>query len=198
MVSWFLTWEVWASMAAGLTVSGCVLIAARLMRYFRRGRLAGFEDADVPWDDLVDMLRSHNEGKPASEHLTEEQLLQSLLDDARSASDSGSGSWVSTTPTDRRRSRRRWLNPIEVVVLSPFHEQPLHGLVVNRSVGGLAILADYDFAPETVLRIRPTDAPPGVGYIDVCVRHTKSASRLFVIGCQYKGEVPWNVKVWFG
>jgi hypothetical protein len=103
-----------------------------------------------------------------------------------------------TAGAERRRSIRRWFNPIEVVVISPFHTEPLHGLVVNRSVGGLAILMDMDFESDTVLNVRPKDAPTGVGYIEVRVRHVRKASKLWVIGCQYQGEIAWNVKVWFG
>src|SRR5205823_1820377 len=99
---------------------------------------------------------------------------------------------------ERRSSRRRWANPIEVRLTSPFHEQPQHGLVINRSTGGLAVLTDANFSPGTVLFVRPEEAPASVPAVEVEVRHSRMVSKLCLIGCQYRGELPWNVKVWFG
>jgi hypothetical protein len=32
----------------------------------------------------------------------------------------------------------------------------------------------------------------------VVVRHSRAAGKLWLTGCEYDEDVPWNVKVWFG
>jgi hypothetical protein len=195
MISWLLTWEVLVSLAGCLIFIGGIILSTRVSNYLR-GRQLAVEEADVPWEELVDLLRAHNEGIPEAEQaVSEDELLRSLLDESRVFNKKQK---LAPSTTDRRRNRRRWLNPIEVDIISPFHEQPLHGLIVNRSAGGLAILADIVFDAGAVLRVRRVDAPPEVDYIEVCVRNTRAASHLWVMGCQYKDEIPLQSKAWFG
>jgi hypothetical protein len=86
----------------------------------------------------------------------------------------------------------------KITLISPYHENLVHGLVFNRSVGGLAILTDVEFTPDTILSARAVHAPQGFGYARICVRHARQVSKLWIIGCEYTEEIPWNVKVWFG
>lgn len=195
VVNWLVTWEIWASLGVGLGVSGVVVALGRYTGIFRRrGKVVPTEE-ELPWEDLLAMLKTgKGEGQ---EEMSAAQLLEALMEQMPKSAEPAGVNWTPTS-SERRRNRRRWLNPIEVVLLSPFHDKPLHGLVVNRSVGGLAILADVPFESDSVLRVRSVEAPVGIGFVDVTVRHVREVSGLHVLGCQYNDEVPWNVKVWFG
>jgi hypothetical protein len=200
MTSWLSDWVVWASLGIGLGVSGLVFVLGARFRLGRR-RLAAaagaMREEDLPWHDLLSLLKARYSGgkSPATEDLSSDELMDLLLKDL-----------PASTPADafwepaggRRRNRRRWANPIEVTMISPFHDQPIHGLVINRSTGGMAILTDVSVTEGTVLAVRAVEAPKGISYVDVNVRHSRQASKLWIIGCQYNDEVPWNVKVWFG
>jgi hypothetical protein len=201
--SWIYDWIVWVSLIMGLAVAGLVYVVVGIVvRPFRMPQRAPvFNEEDIPWEGLHELMKGrYTDGKsPANEELPAEELMQMLMTQVSDTGiDAPSGVNWSAPQGERRRSLRRWFNPIEVVILSPFHENPLHGLVINRSTGGLAILSDISFDADTVLRVRPMDAPAGITYVEVTVRHARKASKLWVIGCQYKENVAWNVKVWFG
>ena len=54
------------------------------------------------------------------------------------------------------------------------------------------------FAPGTTVHIRPGEAPSYIPAVEAEVKHCRKAGKNFVIGCQFRGELPWNVRVWFG
>lgn len=195
--SWMYSWELWASLGSGVSVGGLVLA---LGKYFRLGWWrpppAPPREEDLPWADLLELFKQRRKENPGDKVSTDE-LLDSLLAEIGDTAPNGAD-WTSSPADDRRKTRRRWSNPIEVVLCSPFHNKMLHGLVINRSTGGLAILTDVPFEPDTVVGVRAIDAPSGVGFIDLCVRHSREVSKLWLIGCQYKDEIPWKAKVWFG
>jgi len=190
------SWVIWASIGIGVCVTGLVFVAGR--KVDRRRKPRALPEEDLPWEDLLILLKDRYKGKSAEdEKLSSDELMDALLAELANkivlpeAGENWNGS-------DRRRARRRWANPIQVILISPYHANTVHGLVINRSTGGLAILTDVPFEPETVLSVRSVEAPRGVGFVDVCVRHARKASKLWVIGCLYQGEIPWNKKAWFG
>ena len=98
----------------------------------------------------------------------------------------------------RRSGRRRWGNPIEVHLYSSLWVGYLHGLVVNRSTGGLGVYADKYVSPGISLSIRAVDAPVTVPAIWAKVRHCRRVDQGYFLGCVLRGRVPRNVRVWFG
>jgi hypothetical protein len=74
----------------------------------------------------------------------------------------------------------------------------VHGLVINRSTGCLAILLQAEVPAGTSIQVHPVEAPRSVPAVNLEVRHCRKAGRLFLIGCEFCEEVPWNVRVWFG
>jgi hypothetical protein len=100
--------------------------------------------------------------------------------------------------TERREGRRRWGNPVEVQLRSYLWLNHVHGLVVNRSTGGLGIFVDKEVPPGTTLKVRAAESPPYVRGAQVEVRHCLRAGRGFILGCQFSEEIPWNIRVWFG
>jgi hypothetical protein len=99
---------------------------------------------------------------------------------------------------ERRNGGRRWGNPTDIYLLSPLWSGRLHGLVVNRSTGGLGIYFDEEVPPNTRLRVRAMEAPPHVPVVRAEVRYCLKAGKGFLLGCQFSEDVPWNVRVWFG
>src|SRR5207245_282759 len=52
----FVYWTTWVAVGVGSTVAGMVYVTLR--RYARRRRLAAFSsEEDLPWEDLLDLLR---------------------------------------------------------------------------------------------------------------------------------------------
>jgi hypothetical protein len=195
--SWLFNWMIWASLGAGVCVSGLVFTLGR--RIGRRRRQPVVNQEELPWEQLLALMTERYAGRSAAdEKLSPDELMDLLMVGVPTTSSAApeGAEWFSGG--ERRRARRRWTNPVEVMIISPFHDKPIHGLVVNRSTGGMAILTDFDFAVETHLSLRPLAAPQGVGYVKVQVRHIQSVSRLWIMGCAYTAELPWNVKVWFG
>jgi hypothetical protein len=189
------------SVGIGLTVSGVVFLVGARVRLSRLARIrqnAKILEENLPWENLLGLLKTrYGGGKSVTdEELSSDELMDMLLADIPAGSASSGADWQPAG--GRRKSRRRWANPIEVAIVSPFHDKPVHGLVINRSTGGMAILTDVAFEAGTVLSVRSKDAPNGIGYVDVCIRHSRQASKLWIIGCEYNEDVPWNVKVWFG
>jgi hypothetical protein len=74
----------------------------------------------------------------------------------------------------------------------------VHGLVINRSTTGLGILLQEEIPEGTSIKVHSVEAPRSVPFVDLEVIHCGNAGRLFLIGCQFCKEVPWNVRVWFG
>jgi hypothetical protein len=166
-------------------------------------------------------------GLSADEDLLSEELFKELLatppdagldaapeepgaavEDLKSQTQGGIGRGPATSPEDirfltqggveKRTGRRRWGNPTEVHVILPPWPGRLHGLVINRSTGGLAILLQQEVAAGAAIQVHSVEAPRSVPFLKLEVRHCRKAGHLFLVGCQFCEEVPWNVRVWFG
>jgi len=100
---------------------------------------------------------------------------------------------------ERRRYRRRWGNPMELTIKTTEHPiRSVHGIVVNRSERGVALLVDQSFAPKALLDIRTSEAPEDIPWDPVQVCYCRSAGHNWLIGCRFQEDVPWNIQVWFG
>jgi hypothetical protein len=170
-----------------------------------------FASGDLPWEDLLVMLRArHREleesGSPPQENLPPDELLALLLSRLPAKRRRGrrpevppeEREFLASGGAERRASRRRWGNPTEVCLTSPLRSGPLHGLVINRSAGGLAIFVDEEVPPTTMLTVRPLEAPSYVPSPEIEVKRCRKIGRNYLIGCQASTEIPWNVLVWFG
>jgi hypothetical protein len=100
--------------------------------------------------------------------------------------------------SERRKSIRKWGNPVEVQLRPPNSVIPLRGVVINRSTGGLAILVDDAYAMGTQLTVRAVHAPAGVDWIAIEVKNCRAAGKNHVIGCSYPESPSWNAVVWLG
>ena len=200
----FSYWLTWVSFSIGLGVTLTVLWFSGILPFRRRVTL--LDEGDLPWDQLLDLLQTkRKQGGDAAESaddLPSDQVLKDLLKQlpakrgaAPMSEDEAS---YLRSGRQRRASRRRWLNPVEARVTSVLDTAPQNGLIVNQSEGGLAILTDNEHAIGAVLFVSAVEAPKSIPAVGVTVRHTRRAGKLWIHGCEYLQEVPWNVKVWFG
>jgi PilZ domain len=199
----FTSWLTWLHLAMGLGVG--YLVFTSTMAWLRRRRQDDDflpPEEDLPWEELLALMKDRYQGQVA-ENLDTNELCQVLL----SQLPKERPSTIPRVPEDdaylgkgaeRRRSRRRWFNPTVVSFYSPLQNEPLHGIVVNRSTGGLGMLSDAEFPEGTILFVRAVEAPAFISPVKVHVRHSRQAGRMWLVGCQFCDELPWNVKVWFG
>jgi hypothetical protein len=209
----------WLTVGVGLGVAALVgLVAiipyARWRVRLRRLALSSFEE-DLPWHELLETLQARHQqqaaaGGPGDEELPTERLLQELLAALpslparrRGVADIDPEDWHLQAPlpegdVEKRTSRRRWGNPVEVLLSWLGGSNRLHGVVINRSTGGLAIFVDKEIRDGTLFKIRAAEAPDYVPALAMQVRHCRKVGKSYILGCQFCGEVPWNVRVWFG
>jgi hypothetical protein len=217
----------WVVLGVGVTVAASVYgLLGYVKRRLRRRR--GSREEDLSWEDLLERLRLRRRerekaGLAADEDWPLEELYKDLLatppdagpqepgaavEDLKSQAQGGVGRGPAAAPEDlrfqaqggveRRAGRRRWGNPTEVHVILPPWPGRLHGLVINGSAGGLAILLQREVPAGTAIEVHSVEAPRSVPSLKLDVRHCRKAGGLFLASCDFCGEVPWNVRVWFG
>lgn len=203
----------WNLLILGVGLSVTSLVSAFLYWRWVGGpgrKTRSLADEDLPWEDLLHLLRERGRqlaesGAPPQEDLLPEQLLQLLLSrlptlpprPAAPPPPQEEIDFLAEHP-NRRGSPRRWGNPIEVFLNSPLWSQQIHGLVINRSATGLAIFVDVEIPAGSFIKVRAVEAPYYVPWVDIEIIYTKKVSSNFIMGCKYRFETPWNVRVWFG
>jgi hypothetical protein len=218
----------WLAPGVGVTVAALVYGLLGYIRRRLRRRRGGPREEDLSWEDLLESLRLRRRdreeaGLAADDDLPLEELCKDLLatmpaeapgepgaavEDLKSQTHGGLGGEPAAAPEDlrflsqggveTRAGRRRWGNPTEVHVILPPWPGRLQGLVINRSTGGLAILLQQEVSAGAAIEVHSVEAPRSVPFLKLAVRHCRKAGGFFLVGCGFCGEVPWNVRVWFG
>jgi hypothetical protein len=201
-------WATWLTLAVGAVVTSLVFVAPVLYGRWRRWRLrAASREEDLPWEELLNLLEQRNRDRAAGglppEPPTEEEVGRLLarlptLPDPKAQELPEDREFEPVGGKERRGGRRRWGNPTEVHLLSPLWDEHFHGLVVNRSTGGLGIFADKEVPAGMCVQVRAAEAPADVAAVRVEVRHCLPVGRGFILGCQFSEDIPWNIRVWFG
>jgi hypothetical protein len=200
-------WTTWVPLGAGVVVTSLVLGFAVMYGRWRRRLTDPSREEDLPWDSLLELLHQRNRDRAATglppEQLTEELLGQLVarlpaVPDARPLESPEDREFQLLGGTEQRAGGRRWGNPTEVYLYLSFSADRVHGLLVNRSTGGVGIYLDQEVQPGTILQVRAADAPSDIPTVRVEVRHCRKVSKGFVVGCQFCQGVPWNVRVWLG
>ena len=208
----FTDWSTWAAAAVGIAVATLVVVLAVVVARWRRRRRLGAvsREEDLPWDEVLELLRNRKRQRvaagrpPDDDDLPPDELLK-LLVSGLSSQPRGSPEvppeelrFLESGGAEQRAGRRRWGNPTEVYLTTAVYPERLHGLIINRSTGGLAIFVDKEVEAGASVWVRAVEAPVSLPMIEVEVRHSRKVGKNFLLGCQFSGEVPWNVRVWFG
>ena len=101
---------------------------------------------------------------------------------------------------DRRTStRREGGNPVKVVLASPVFKSGTHtGYVLDRSTGGLRMVASTGMPVGTSVQVRAAHAPDETPWVTILVRSCKPHGKGFEMGCEFDRTPPWNVLLLFG
>lgn len=200
-------WSTWVPLAAGALAAFLVLGSAGVYGRWRQRLSQASREEDLPWDELLVLLEKRNRDRAAAglppQEVTEAELDQLLarlpaVEGVRPVELPEDREFRSVDGSERRAGRRRWGNPTEVYLTTCLSEQRVHGIVMNRSTGGLGIYVDEEIPPGTVLTIRAVEAPAYVPSVFAEVRHCRNVGKGFALGCQFRKELPWKVRVWFG
>jgi hypothetical protein len=107
--------------------------------------------------------------------------------------------FVQGSATEQRKAYRRAGNPIEVLLRTPgTGQEPKRGWVVNRSTGGLRLDVDQLVEEESVLEVRPSNAPPITPWVEVKVKDCRRTTDGWHLGCQFVRTPPWALLLMFG
>jgi hypothetical protein len=200
-------WTNWVPFGTGAVVTSLVFGSALLYGRWRHRPPAASQEELGPHEDLQRLLEQHNRAR-ATAGLPPEQPTDEVMGKLRARLPAVPDALPVELPEDqlfqllggdeRRASVRRWGNPTEVHLRSALWYDRLHGLVVNRSTGGLGIYADREIPHGTALKVRAAGAPPSVPTIQVEVRHCRKVGKGNFIGCQFSDDVPWEALAWLG
>jgi hypothetical protein len=200
-------WTVGVPLGAGAVVASLVLGSAGIYRRWRERLNFASREEDLPWDSLLILLEQRNRDRAAA-GLPPQQPTEAELDQMLAKLPAVKVTQPVELPEDRefkvkgateqRTGRRRWGNPTEVRLITELSEEPIHGIVLNRSTGGLGIYVDTEIPPDTLVTIRAVEAPSHVRSVFAEVRHCRKVANGFAVGCQFRTEIPWGVRVWFG
>jgi hypothetical protein len=100
---------------------------------------------------------------------------------------------------DKRRSLRRDSNPIAIFVSDALIPgDPVEGLVLNRSRGGLCLSVPQKADVGQLLAVRTADFPQALASVQLRVRHCKQTGEAWRLGCQFVDDLPWSTVLLFG
>jgi hypothetical protein len=106
--------------------------------------------------------------------------------------------FVHGSSQERRATPRRRGNSVEVFLADSPDKSPVHGWVVDRSVGGLCLLVDKPVPEGAVLQVRPRTAPEATPWTAVEIRSCRAENGEWEVGCQFVKSPQWNVLLLFG
>jgi hypothetical protein len=205
-------WTTCLPLGTGVLVAALVIGSTAMYwrwhgRRGRRGLTGASREEDLPWKELLVLLKKRKQDRAAAglpfQEPTEEELGELLatlpaVEDPEPLERPEDREFMLVGGAERRAGRRRWGNPTEVLITAPGSAGQLHGLVVNRSTGGLGILTDKELSPGALVTIRAVEAPSYVPVAWAEIRHCRKVGNAVLLGCRFSNDISWNVRVWFG
>lgn len=103
------------------------------------------------------------------------------------------------SPLELRKTPRRGGNPVDVLYARPQDKKnPRRAWVFDRSIGGLGLWLDEDFAEGTVLSVLPVNASEVTPWVDVEVVKCRKKEGAFEVGCKFVKTPPSLILMQFG
>ncbi len=105
------------------------------------------------------------------------------------------------SPGELRKSFRRGGRPIEVLYALPDNKKNAQmAWVFDRSFGGVGLVTHDAFVADTVLIVRPADAPEMTPWTEVEVRSCRPFrdGQGFELGCKFVKPPPSSILMMFG
>jgi hypothetical protein len=99
---------------------------------------------------------------------------------------------------DRRAAPRRKGNTVEVQILAGGSEEPVTAWVLDRSVGGLCLLAEHPLPEGVPVKVRPRKQSGQAPWTDVTVKSCRREGSQYELGCQFHRTPSWNLLLQFG
>jgi hypothetical protein len=99
---------------------------------------------------------------------------------------------------DRRAAPRRKGNRVEVFLTDDVKRPPIHGWVVDRSIGGLCLMVEKALTEGQVLQVRPRQAPQTAPWTAIEIRSCRSDGSEWEVGCRFVKPPQWNDLLLFG
>jgi hypothetical protein len=99
---------------------------------------------------------------------------------------------------ERRATRRRKGNTVQVLLRYPDQEETFPAWVLDRSQGGLCLLVEQPVAVDCVLKVRPRTSNDPTHWVEVIVRSCRPAGTQHEIGVQFQQIPNWNLLLQFG
>jgi len=106
--------------------------------------------------------------------------------------------YVGVTRDRRAAPRRRVGRPVEVLLDDGSGAEAANGWVVDRSLGGVGLVADAPVAVGAVLKVRARAATEATPWVEVTVRTCKRDGTQYELGCQFRRTPDWSVLLQFG
>lgn len=106
--------------------------------------------------------------------------------------------FIQGSPGDQRKCFRRNGNPVEVQYRLVDSKIVGHGLVLDRSVGGLRLGLDQEITVGTHLLLLPGGASDMTPWTEVEVRTCRTIGDSWELGCQFVKVPPWSILLMFG
>jgi hypothetical protein len=100
--------------------------------------------------------------------------------------------------SDRRAAPRRKGNSVEVVLTAGEEKPPVHGWVIDRSVGGLCLMVEHPFEEGMTPNVRPRNCPDITPWTPIEVRSCRAQGSDWEVSCRFLKSPPYNVLLLFG
>jgi PilZ domain-containing protein len=140
-------------------------------------------------------------GKPAS--AADDAFLRehSVLPENVPEDPEGSDPFSSGSSYDRRTAPRRKGNPVDVLLSDAKVEvRPVRGVVLDRSVSGLALELEEEGEVDTgtIISVRPKSALDSTAWVRVIVRRREKTKLGWILGCEFVKPPDGSALIQFG
>jgi len=107
------------------------------------------------------------------------------------------------SPVQNLRNRRQWPrrrgNPVAVLIADvPDTAEPVPGVVIDRSRGGLCLASPQPVAMGAFLQVRASASPDDLPWIRVEVRHCRQRADRWLMGCKFEHRLSTKEMLPFG